>query len=315
MQNKIENHIYEVENLVIGSGLNAAAFSYLNGYPLIINKQELPFRFDYFDTDFVLSSLNIINDKTTLKGKENEKVFGNYKTEVYRHLVFVLALAGLCPLSDKVGSIRLKDDSLLNIVTDSSRMIKIKFDQIYIFDDQNITGLPEPLESLNKKMFKVLDWIDVTCCTTHPYQYFETDDNFVREMFLYPTERIDGYHPNKKDLVSVSYLSEKQLNDYEYSDTYAKFKVLNIMKKAGIRGRRNGRDPKNKEKYKYYALKIEPQRREVTTLQKNLYEDTDNIEFMYESEEDIIQKFPIENEHYVHNLNSKIGLDGNIRNG
>ena len=303
---KIEKHVYEVENLVIGSSLNAAAFSYLNGYPLIINKQELPFRFDYFDIDFDLSSLNIINNKTTLKGKENEKVFGNYKTEVYRHLVFVLALAGLCPLSDKVGSIRLKDDSLLNIVTDSSRMIKIKFDQLFVFDDKNITGLPEPLESLNEKMFKILDWIDVTCCTTHPYQYFETDDNFTREMFFYPTERMDGYQPDKKDLVSVSYLSESQLHDYEYSDTYAKFKILNIMKEAGIRGRRNGRDQKNKEKYKYYALKIEPQKREVIPLQKNLYEDTDNIEFMYESEEDIIQSFPIEKEHYVHSLNLKI---------
>jgi len=306
MQNNLEKHIYEVENLVIGSGLNAAAFSYLNGFPLIINKQEFPFRFDYFDTDFDLSSLNIINDKTTLKGKENEKVFGNYKTEVYRHLVFVLALAGLCPLSDKVGSIRLKDDSLLNIVTDSSRMIKIKFDQLFVFDDKNITGLPVPLESLNEKMCKVLDWVDVTCCTTHPYQYFETDDNFVREMFFYPTERVDGYQPNRKDLVSVSYLSEKQLHDYEYSDTYAKFKILNIMKEAGIRGRRNGRDQKNKEKYKYYALKIEPQRREVISLQKNLYEDIDNIEFMYESEEDIVQNFPIEKEQYIHSLNSKI---------
>ena len=303
---KIEKHVYEVENLVIGSSLNAAAFSYLNGYPLIINKQELPFRFDYFDTDFDLSSLNIINDKTILKGKENEKVFGNYKTEVYRHLIFVLALAGLCPLSDKVGSIRLKDDSLLNIVTDSSRMIKIKFDQLFVFDDRNITGLPEPLESLNEKMFKVLDWIDVTCCTTHPYQYFETDDNFTREMFFYPTERMDGYQPDKKDLVSVSYLSESQLHDYEYSDTYAKFKILNIMKEADIRGSRNGRDQKNKEKYKYYALKIEPQKREVIPLQKNLYEDTDNIEFMYETEEDIIQSFPIEKEHHVHSLNSKI---------
>ena len=193
-------------------------------------------------------------------------------------------------------------------------MIKIKFDQLFVFDDANITGLPEPLESLNEKMFKVLDWVDVTCCTTHPYQYFETNDNFVREVFFYPTERVDGYQPNRKDLVSVSYLSEKQLRDYEYSDTYAKFKILDIMKETGIRGRRNGRDPKNKEKYKYYALKIESQRREVFPLQKNLYEDTDNIEFMYESEEDIIQNFPIEKEHYVHHLNSKIGSDGDTRN-
>ena len=314
MQNGLEKHIYHFENLVIGSGLNAAAFSYINGYPLIINKQGLPFRFDYFDTDFDLSSLNIINDKTILKGKENEKVFGKQRFMVHKHLAFVMALSGLCPLSDRCFSIRLHDDGLLNVTTEGSRLIKYKYEKLYIFDDENITGLPIPLESLNEKMYKVLDWVDVTCCTTHPYQYFETDDNFVREMFFYPTERVDGYQPNRKDLVSVSYLSEKQLRDYEYSDTYAKFKILNIMKEAGIRGRRNGRDPKNKEKYKYYALKIESQRREVFPLQKNLYEDTDNIEFMYESEEDIIQNFPIEKEHYVHHLNSKIGSDGDTRN-
>jgi hypothetical protein len=144
-------------------------------------------------------------------------------------------------------------------------------------------------------MFKVFDWIDATSCTTHPHQYFETEDNFIREIYFYPTERLDGNHPNKKDLVAISYLTEEQLRDYEYSDTYAKFKVLNIMKEAGIKGARNGRDMLDKTKYKHYALKVQPYKREVVSLQKNLYDDIDNIEFMYQSEEDILQEISIDN--------------------
>ena len=68
------------------------------------------------------------------------------------------------------------------------------------------------------------------------------------------------------------------------------FKVLKIMKEAGIRGARNGRDMKDKTKYKYYALKIENDRREIIPLQKTLYEETESIEFIHDSEETIIDK-------------------------
>jgi hypothetical protein len=96
------------------------------------------------------------------------------------------------------------------------------------------------------------------------------------------------------------------LKDYEHSDTYAKFKVLSIMKGAGIRGARNGRDMLDKTKYKHYSLKVQPHKREVVSLQKNLYDDIDNTEFIYQSEEDILQEISIDNPQYVHLLNSKL---------
>ena len=158
----------------------------------------------------------------------------------------------------------------------------------------------------SKDMFKVFDWIDATCCTTHEHQYFETDDDFVREVCFYPTERLDGYRPDRKDLVAVSYLSKEQLNDYEHSDTYVKFKVLNMMKKSGIRGARNGRDMLDKTKYKHYALKIQPQKREVVPLQKNLYDDIENIDFVYQSEEGILLEVSVDKPQYIHHLNSEL---------
>ena len=104
-------------------------------------------------------------------------------------------------------------------------------------------------------------------------------------------------------------MTEEQLQDYEYSDTYAKFKVLNIMKDAGIRGARNGRDMLDKTKNKYYALKIECAKREVISLQKTLYEDTENIEFVHHSEDDIISKFLVDDKNYSYKINKKMNWD------
>ena len=286
--------------------MNAIIFAYLKGYPLVINRDVYPFRFDYFDCDVDLGKLRLGLEEIQLQ----EKTFGPSKLDVYKHLGFVLNLAGLSPLGRRLYSCRLKEDNLLKITTKNSRMIQIKFDQLYVFNDENILGLPEPIESPNKDMFKVFDWIDATCCTTHLHQYFETDDNFVREIYFYPTERLDGYRPDRKDLVVVSYLSKEQLGDYEHSDTYVKFKVLNMMKEAGIKGARNGRDMLDKTKYKHYALKLQPQNREVASLQKNLYDDMDNIEFMYQSEEDILQEISMGKLQYVHHLNSKMADHG-----
>ena len=83
-----------------------------------------------------------------------------------------------------------------------------------------------------------------------------------------------------------------------------------MMKEAGIKGARNGRDMLDKTKYKHYALKIQSQKREALPLQKNLYDDIENIEFMYQSEEDILQEVSIDKPQYVHHLNSTLADHG-----
>ena len=310
MLNKI---VYDVDNLVIGNGLNAVLFAYLNNYTLINNELRIPFRFDFFAHTDNLSSLIIPEEKISLQGKEGEINFGVSKVDTYKHLLFVLSLTGLNPLSDKVVSIRLDDNNTLRVVTERSQ-IGFKYEQLFIFDDANIHGLPDKIDSVNEGLYKVLDWIKMKSCTTHPYEYFETSDDFVNEVFFYCTERCDGYHPERKDAVAVSYLTEKQLQDSNYSDTYVKFKVLDIMKAAGIRGARNGRDMLDKTKYKYYALKIESERRETISLQINLYEDTKSIEFVHDSEEDIINKYFIDNQSYLYKVNRKMDWNEYRRN-
>ena len=297
--------VYNVDNLVVGSGLNAIVFAYLNNYTLINNEYKQPFRFDCFSPAFDLSLLYVSSKEKTLQTRTGEKKFGMPKTNVCKHLLFSLSLAGLNPLSDKVSSIKIKEDNTLNVATERGTFV-FQYEKLFVFDDVNVTGLPERMGVVNEGLYKVIDWINIRSCTTHPYDYFETKDDFVNEVFFYPSDRIDGYHARIKDIVSVSYLTEKQMRDHNYSDTYVIFKVLNMMKEAGIRGRRNGRDMLDKTKYKYYALKIITDRREAISLEKVLYQDTDSIEFVYDPPEDLINKYSLNRDSYLYKIARKM---------
>ena len=68
----------------------------------------------------------------------------------------------------------------------------------------------------------------------------------------------------------------------------AKFKIKDMMKQAGIRGARNGRDQKRPDKYKYYAIKVEPAEREVISRNVRHYEPDERFEFCYDSIEELI---------------------------
>jgi len=89
--------------------------------------------------------------------------------------------------------------------------------------------------------------------------------DFVREIHFYPSDRIAGNH-DKKDLVSFSYLTEEEYRSPEYSSVLIKYKILNWMKGAGIRGQSNGRDPNDPTKKKHYAIRIEHARRQVIDI-------------------------------------------------
>jgi hypothetical protein len=129
----------------------------------------------------------------------------------------------------------------------------------------------------------------------------------VREVYFYPTERMSGNHQNK-DLVAISYLTKEQLNDIEYSDLYARYKILSMMRKAGIKGARNGRDVNNPHKYKYYLPKIESSGREIFEIKKDhRVSSSKNIKFLNLDCEEMLRKWeerPLKN--YCTKLDSMV---------
>lgn len=229
--------------VVVGGNLAALLYSRDIGAPIIINKISKPYRFEK------------INNKNALVQ--------------WHKLYYSLSNSGLNLLGTKAQNTRIKEEEL-SITTKDARVIKFDYDKVVVFDDENVLGLPTPKKE--NENFIVLDWIIAKSCQMHVHDYFKTEDAFVNEVYFYPSERIDGHHPNKKDLVSISYLNSSQLEDFEYSDTYAKFKVMNMMKEAGIGGRKCGGNNQ-------YALKLEVTKREIIKSSMHTYENTEKLEF------------------------------------
>jgi len=298
----MNKHEYEFDEVVIGSGLNALIYSYLSLAPLIFNEENKPLFFEFFPPDADLEKLHVEPQQYELKSADSVKLVGPPKLGIWERMAFILSLSGQIPIADKVAEIRVEDNNILKITTKRFRLVKIKFNKLRIFDNENISGIgPSKKETTD---FKVVDWVDVKSGMIHPYDYFETNYNFIKEIYFYPSARFDGAG-KRKDIAAVSYLNKSQLATFENSDTYAKFRILRIMKNAGIRGARNGRDHLNPEKYKYYAAKVEPRRRQVKKIKPDFYENTENILFDYRSAEEIYRDLETQNS-YALKLNESI---------
>ena len=285
MHSTIRNINFNYEKVIIGSSLNALVFSYQNNIPFVYVKLEQPNQFEFFSPEQDLSLFGLENKSRTLVSPTSKKIIGSNKSILWEKLYFYLSLGGLNPIADKASSIKMGDKEL-KVFTHKARMAKINFEELIVFSDDGVTGLPIPIKTSENK-YKVYDWFDVRSGMKHGYDFIEDDNDFVREILFYPTDRVDG-NSDLKDAVSVSNLTEKQFLSYDFSDINARFKTLKMMKGAGIRGARNGRDMLNKTRYKYYAVKIENSHRVAESLSKDKYESNDIIKFNDDSFDDII---------------------------
>jgi len=173
-----------------------------------------------------------------------------------------LSLGGHIPLADKVRGMRLLDENTFRIILHRS-FINVRFEKAVIFSDKDVEGLPQPIGKTNE-LYKVLDWINMRAGMSHQYDRLDSGDNFVNYIQFYPTMRLDGHHPTKKDAVAVSFLEEKNLNSVKWSDSYARLKAINMMKESGI---------------KFPNHKVETSHREIIPMGQNIYPQVETLEF------------------------------------
>jgi hypothetical protein len=279
----LDKHIYQYDTIVIGGNLNAKMYAYYNKCPCIYGGNTSPFRFD------------LLEQRVSLFETKN-------KLQAFEKINFLLGLSGQLPMGDKVSSINIRDN-ILKATTHDSRLGRFEFNKLIVFGDQEVFGLPLIKKQQIGKS-RVLDWFDVRSGMEHDQNCFQTEDEFVEKVIFYPSDRFGNQTSGRirKDLVAISYLDESQINDFEYSSTMARFKILQLMKDAGIKGARNGRDMNNPETYRYYSPKIEATQREIIPDVTNYYEDDPRFEFRYDTPEEIIEQFDNEPDSYASKL-------------
>jgi len=280
-------HRSEHEEVVVGGTLSALLYAYYVNAPLIYVQPKIPFRFDYFDPYFDLDGIVDQGEPQEFVTLDRDpKIFGCAKRVLWERLFFILSLAGQIPFADKVNSVRIEDK--LRVIT--KRAHEANFKGIRIYDDTKIQGISQTVER-DEATFRVYDWINVHSGATHRLDFIDDiGGTAIEKIIFYPSDRIDGNH-NKKDIVCVSTMTEDQLNDYRFSDTYVRFKVEKLMKEAGIRGTRNGRDQLNPEKYKYYAIKLDSAERQIEKIGFDHMSNREDIVLDSRTPEEIIRHF------------------------
>ena len=226
------------ENIVIGSSLSALLFAIKNDYPLFFAEKRRPFRFDYLEPETNLDFLKIpvwpTKSLTTL-GKE--KSIGIPKELLWERLLFLMSLKGNVPLSNLCHSIRYDGERVV-CSNEYSKIMEFEFQKCYYYGDERSLGFVKE-KPLALEEFLCYDYIAFNKGGKHLTDYIKTEDEWVSEIWFYPSDRIDG-NTLVKDACVLSHLTHEKLNNFDYSETMTRFKLISEMENRGMKGLFNG---------------------------------------------------------------------------
>lgn len=229
----------QISDLVIGGNLKALEFAFREGFPVFYERLEVPFHLEQ-----------------TKEGLSKKDIIETY--------AFLLSMAGLNCNSKGIESHRLEEQSIF--LTGKGAWAKeITFDKLHDFREEN------------DSFFKVVDFINVRSCGPHDVRELKTEENFVKEIYFYPSERVNSsknfslsthnYETVTKDAMVISYLQKEDLENENYSPVYSRLRLKEIMKEVGIQGKRCGKRPNGS--IKRNAIKLEFEKRQINLIEKD----------------------------------------------
>ena len=189
-----------------------------------------------------------------------------------------MGLAGLLPLDDKCSRARMIDGNNIRIVTTGDFIINIRFNNLYIFSDYNIDGLPDPTEQVQE--YEVIyDSFLVNCAKESVLQFDLSGEKYIKEL-----HHAENKKSARKECVLVSHIPAGA----EYPEYFVRARLESMIREAGIK-KRYGSE---------FVTHIERQKANPMT---NFYTDYGGVKFVYPDIENII------NYRNMHNRNDYLG--------
>jgi hypothetical protein len=218
--------------------------------------------------------------------------FGPQYRSLYNHALFILSLAGKIPFSDKILGIRIVGEHHLEVVT-GDNIVPVKFNHLTIYDDDKILGIdPDPAHTVpeEQRKYDVHDYFytaKMSCAKNIDIIHNPDSDGLVKDVYVYRSRRFPFRQVSAKqpfrDVLVVSELSEKELEEEGFSENNVKILALRLMEKYGIHGwKSHSTINKFGEKVYYYHTPqpiIQFARREIRKKFKITYQNTQSISF------------------------------------
>jgi len=139
--------------------------------------------------------------------------------EFTQNLLFIAGFTSTLLYGGNIAGFRPEDKT---VITKGNRRISINSD-VEIFDAKNL-GFNEVFDSFYWRSGQV-----------HEKTLVKTEDNFCNRVVFYESSR-NGVNKQTKDFTTISYLSDKQLLDPDYSQGIARLKTARIFKSEGLKG-------------------------------------------------------------------------------
>lgn len=235
---------WSVDKIVVGSCLRSALYARANDCTLIYNGSSVPYFF--------------------------EDVYERWNKEIFH-----LSLLGKVPFSDRVKSLRVRGN-VINVTYGGAFVAKVAFKKCYVFDD-NLLDLENEILEKDHQSFKVVDWMNVRRLSNTQTCEIVSEENFVSKIVLYESGRIDSDRQHK-DAVVLSYLSEDQLLDFNFSDTMCKFKTRKVLEENGMIGTVNRIDKKTGKTFRH-RIDLNVVSRDVVRVGFDKYKSSSLVEF------------------------------------
>ena len=278
---------YNYDNIVVGSSFDAVLFAFIHNYPIIYSDYDIPFRFDYLDHGIDLSCMKLDNKTSVIKTTNDNVIVGISKTLLWERMLFLLSLDSKAPLSNLCNSLRRVDNKIV-CSNEYSKIAEFEFETCYYFNDNHATGFVNE-KTLASDKYICYDWIAINRGGKQEIDLIETNDNFTKEMWFYPSDRIDG-RTLIKDVCVVSLLTEQQMGEFNYSQTMARFKLVHEMESRGMKGPSNGYGPNGK--LKHYKIRASSIDRTVRKLEHKITPKASNIKTPQVIKEDLCARLP-----------------------
>ena len=234
---------YSLDHLFVGGSLESLLYCYLTNQKLLVINKLYPF--ELLKSEY--------HDNFKYVGYTPDDVI--HKSELWDRLSFIMSLSGQLVMPNIVTNHRFSDKEMV-VVTAGNKRIFFKFDKITFFDEV-------------QSNYNVYDWFNVRSGNNHKYNVLRDESsNFVSSVNFYTPTRI-GSNSMMRDLVAVSLMSKKDIEDVNLAEGIVRLKVLKMMKEAGIRGQSNGISANGNKLH--YALKIEHTHREIKSRYVSKY--------------------------------------------
>ena len=276
------------QKIVIGSCLDAMMYAFKNGYPVFFTTPMKPFRFDYMEPSIDLSCLKISTCNKSLTTFDGKKNVGVARELLWERLYFLLSLDGKAPLSSLCNNIRYDGERVV-CSNEYSKIMEFAFEECVYFGDRHTLGFVRQ-KALDEHTYLCYDYIAFNKGGKHEIDYIHTGDDFVSEIWFYPSDRIDGNTP-VRDACAISRLTAGQLLDFDYSETMARFKTVHEMEQRGMKGTFAHAYTKagNPKHYKFRTTSI---RRETHKRGDEVFPEFENVKVATPDTQALYQSIP-----------------------